>query len=73
MGGMIGPGEVPIIGHRGEVVLNKGQQAALNKGGNTTHVHMNVTAGNLDGFRSSAPQLAMAMQGHVDRANRRYS
>lgn len=73
MGGMIGPGEVPIIGHRGEVVLNKGQQAALNKGGNTTHVHMNIQAGNLDGFRSSAPQLAMAMQGHVDRANRRYS
>jgi len=71
-GGMIGPGEVPIIAHRGEVVLNRGQQAALNKGGNTTHVHMNVTAGNLDGFRSSAPQLAMAMQSHVDRASRRY-
>ena len=72
MGGMIGPGEVPIIAHRGEMVLNRQQQAAINKGGNTTHVHMNVTAGNLDGFRSSAPQLAMAMMGHVDRASRRY-
>lgn len=72
MGGMVGAGEVPIVAHRGEMVLNRQQQASLNKGGNTTHVHMNVTAGNLDGFRSSAPQLAMQMQQHVDRAQSRY-
>jgi hypothetical protein len=71
-GGMIGPGEVPIIAHRGEVVLNRGQQAALNKGGNTTHFHMNISAGNLDGFRSSAPQLAMAMGANYEKASRRY-
>jgi hypothetical protein len=77
-GGGLMPNEVPIIGQKGERVLNRADTAAYDRGvrgngqggGTFIHAPIHVHAADAESFRSSEGQIRGAQQLSIDRATR---